>query len=220
MSDQLFPNVLTVGADGSIGADLTGHVHAKGLDIDVAPGGVRGPQNLVRWLQASDGAVVADIGASESAPPALGRTNSMRTLDTSGAAAAVLALGTSDAGFASIAATTRAESRTIVDEGGTSSFVQLGLPNAGAKWRLWGPYTVNSPSLAPGAYGLNVALAHGLNLPNVFPIVAQREGTWGMDITWDFSRVDNNTLNFHFRNDNGGHNPALVTLELFLLTTS
>lgn len=68
--DQLTPNVLTIAADGSIGAELTGHVHAAGLDLDAYiynfAGRAAKPSDVpttdrVDWLRVDNGGLVAMI---------------------------------------------------------------------------------------------------------------------------------------------------------------
>lgn len=59
MADNLYPNPLTIGPDGD--------VQAQGIDLPAAPlqAYPPGAVNAVRWLRTADGAVVAEIDATD-----------------------------------------------------------------------------------------------------------------------------------------------------------
>jgi hypothetical protein len=59
--DQLAPNVLTLAADGSIGADFTGHVHARGLDLDEGGGPAPPTDRRLRWINTGNGLAAEQI---------------------------------------------------------------------------------------------------------------------------------------------------------------
>jgi hypothetical protein len=52
-----------VAPDGTITYDFDAHLHARGLDLDAGTSTAPSPDQRVRWLRQSDGAVVADISA-------------------------------------------------------------------------------------------------------------------------------------------------------------
>lgn len=86
--DQLTPNYLTVNADGSVGADFSGHVSAQGLDLPAGTSSTPPSQDRVRWLRGSDGSVVADVTAYEVANQATLRLGAYQ--DSPDTAAAVM----------------------------------------------------------------------------------------------------------------------------------
>lgn len=64
MSDSIEPTVLTVGPDGSIGANFTGHIHAAGLDLDLAGNATPPDTDKIRWLR-SDGSGPVELAGYE-----------------------------------------------------------------------------------------------------------------------------------------------------------
>lgn len=66
MTDTLQPNVLTVDAQGRIGASFTGHVAAAGVDLIAGITPAPPSDRQVRWLRQSDGSVVATVYGFES----------------------------------------------------------------------------------------------------------------------------------------------------------
>lgn len=65
MADTSAPNIFTVDAQGRIGANFSGHVHAAGVDLDASEVNSISPAapNRVSWQRKSDGALVADVSA-------------------------------------------------------------------------------------------------------------------------------------------------------------
>lgn len=64
-SEAAQPNYLTVTPTGTVGANFTGHVHAQGLDLDAGTSTTPPSQDRIRWLQVSNGALIADISCYE-----------------------------------------------------------------------------------------------------------------------------------------------------------
>jgi hypothetical protein len=60
VTDQITPNLITVDAQGRVGADFTGHVHAAGIDIDAGTVVTPPAESRVRWIQKANGVVAAD----------------------------------------------------------------------------------------------------------------------------------------------------------------
>lgn len=58
------PTYLTIGADGSIGADFTGHISAQGVDLTASNTASIPNDNKITWRRSSNGAYVASIAAS------------------------------------------------------------------------------------------------------------------------------------------------------------
>lgn len=58
------PNYLTTAADGSVGAEFTGKIVARGIEL---PDGLT-DISQVKWVRETDGAYVADILADEATP--------------------------------------------------------------------------------------------------------------------------------------------------------
>lgn len=57
------PNYLTTNPDGSVGADFTGHIKARGVDLDVFPTDQSYDSSIdsIQWKRTADGAQVAYI---------------------------------------------------------------------------------------------------------------------------------------------------------------
>lgn len=53
LTEELSANYLTLAADGTVGANFTGHVHAQGLDLDEATSSTPPMQNQIRWIDAA-----------------------------------------------------------------------------------------------------------------------------------------------------------------------
>jgi hypothetical protein len=116
-------------ADGSY--DFDGHVHARGLDLDLPVGvaGSAGADKKVRWIRTSDGFAAADTYAYEDTETAYhvalveayGAPNSTRT--------AALRARSRDAGVgfqdSAVEAIADQASRMIYDSSGRSDFLQL-----------------------------------------------------------------------------------------------
>lgn len=112
-SDSLQPNVLTVAADGTIGANFTGHVHAQGVDLDAATSATPPSADVVRWLRTDTGGLVAQIQAYYTGPAGASSTSLL-----------VHSQGTTDAGTVTL--------RAIDDTGATQASLQLNQINRGA----------------------------------------------------------------------------------------
>jgi hypothetical protein len=137
-------NVLTLAADGTIGADFTGHVAARGIDFDAADGSGTVPPlepevEAVRWLRRADRALVAQVfGGGLGAPgepnvalvrgradtPARDAEARIEVWDESGETpAAWLAASTGPSGVTT-GARAGGRHKTIFGAGGVSGFLQ------------------------------------------------------------------------------------------------
>lgn len=160
MPDTGYPNVFTVAPDGGITADFTGHIHAQGLDLDAGSDPNPAADHRVRWLRASDGAVLAQLLAYpnalslEAQAPAFGEASSAQLVartDT-GAPGALLNVRTDTSPLTS-AVEAFADPYgglvlTVVDQDGASSFPQLPIPG---RVLIDGPYFQGITALAAGA---------------------------------------------------------------------
>ncbi len=146
MTDTLQPNVLAVNPDGSIGANLTAHLMAQGVDLQAGTTNTPPADDRVRWISQQDGSVVADITAYDDGttsqvtlalhPPALPGA----IVGFGGGYQGGLAVGTVAAGF---------ESRTLLDSSGASDFLQFpGRRAAGGEGFVTGTgqYTAIGPA--------------------------------------------------------------------------
>jgi len=130
MTDTLQPNVLTVNPDGTIGANLTGHLKAQGVDL---PGGTTNSptsDERVRWLAQSNGSVLADITATDESNPVTGfgiRRATWELISPDGTAAYELLAG---APRGSVQATVTAGNQfaKVLDSQGHSDFALSAQP--------------------------------------------------------------------------------------------
>jgi hypothetical protein len=70
VADTLQPNVITVAANGQIGADFSGDVQARTFSMEASNSLASiTVTNEIRWLRQSDGALIATVGAGAVGPP-------------------------------------------------------------------------------------------------------------------------------------------------------
>lgn len=146
MSDSMVPSPITVGPDGKIGADFSGHVHAEGLDLDEQQSGALDPApaplSNMEWLD-PNGVAQQQINGYSSGGSAHILRLFASALGANGASISMLDDG-ADGQFFSVdlgdfaggalssmlltktgfAIRVGGNARTILDVGGTSDFVQ------------------------------------------------------------------------------------------------
>lgn len=137
LSDQSAEALLTLTADGAVGADFAGHVSAAGIDLPLGVGGINPSENdsRVRWIRESDEHVGAEVYAARNAGlmqtfaqlvadgPAGDLAKARLTAQTDGPNARVEVEATTLS--QAVYALAGAELRTLLDETGQSSFLQL-----------------------------------------------------------------------------------------------
>lgn len=131
-ADNLQPNVLTVNADGTIGATLTGKLNAEGI-VFPAGAGLTNRAEEIDWTRTTDGALVARIaGAYRPGAPDGQLVLEADNPDNPGPLYARLLLETMQDGSASsIAAQIDGNpARTLLDGSDQSDWLQLATTSA------------------------------------------------------------------------------------------
>lgn len=211
---------MVIDAAGHVTYDFAGHIHAKGLDLDVGSG----PAESIRWLRpdGTAGATLTDTSAGGldqlniGVDAAAGNRATASLGATDGSELALLALTANDAGLSFASITVNTIVAVLMDENRASDFVRRAAPRQ--PFVINGdPYTVDSGALAAGAIS-TVALTHNLG-KTAYPWASHLDSNFGLDIGWQFTRTSTNTMTFAFRNL--GPNPAArLILEVFLITLS
>lgn len=140
-ADSLQPNVLTVNADGTIGADFTGTVFAEGLSLGATDGGANAT-NMIQWVE-PDGTTVAAVYQDIAAVPGVSyiRRLVLKAIQDAAAgdtAAEVIAYAEDSLGDQ--------QNALILDSAGRSSFPIMGQTGC----RFWPQQQANF-SIAAGA---------------------------------------------------------------------
>lgn len=161
-SEALQPTYLTVNPDGTVSANFTGHLHAKGIDLGVDIN-VYSPDNKVEWETAA-GTEAAEIGVQLAGADlrSLLRLLAVDTNGTGDVTSLTLAAGDA-AGPGSLSASIAPAAPTVIIDGaGKSSFVQadLDLFDLPQKILLHGPYSTLVPAIAAG--GFATVLVNGM----------------------------------------------------------
>lgn len=178
-----FPGQLIQEADGSFGINVTGHIHAQGLDIDAGTTLTPPNQQRVRWLRTSDGAVVADltawkVGAGdvlqvEARAVDVGDNAQLLLLatDKNGSQDFIQAINFGPPGTANqISISSGGQVRTLINGAGKSRFVQMPAVQLSAT----GTDTLAWPAAGAGSNIKNISLpgatgtVFGLGIPNGF----------------------------------------------------
>jgi hypothetical protein len=163
--DQIAPNYLTQDPQGNVGADFSGHVHARGLDLDAADPALPTPPDAdrLRWLVPSDGSVAATLFAVGDP----GGSTALRALEV-GAGASIpaskpakinfLADG-SPGGVAEVTVAAFLAQVLLLDDQGQSDFLKLAARsdlkmNAGGAAATWNDVA--------NAYSDPLVVNHGL----------------------------------------------------------
>jgi hypothetical protein len=182
-----------VAPDGTVTYDFDAHLHARGVDLDAGTTTSPPSDSRVRWLRASDGALLADLFGYEGPAGAGAAVNGYQPVGVR--QAQLQAAYDSVNGVAKVQASAYnppgAQDRTIIDDRGRSHFVQLTGPAAwyvegyfvsvpvtltgGASAQL-GPFTLGRP------YTANAAVFGGLS-----GSFANNTRT----ISWSYSWIDN-----------------------------
>lgn len=171
--EQLQPSYLTVSPDGTVGADFTGTVQARGVSINTS-GSTVGAENAIIWD--ANGTEVGDVFGAWGAPDYAGvnvdgYAGSLVTLaqvalqaHSVGALAALFVRSWNDPGAQqAIQALIQPEGalpdvqRTIIDNGGNSDFLQLA--STGNHKIAFGTGAITIPAGSATAKG---TIAHGL----------------------------------------------------------
>jgi hypothetical protein len=152
-SEALTPNYLTVNADGTVGADFTGRVHAQGLDLDAVA--IATDSDKIRWLRTTDGALVTEIKATDSGVRAaqlrtIGdgtnqATTSLEVDDANGNQAAVEAI-VNPGNPSTVHALADAHAVTVIDGNGASDFAKHNIapsPTAPTLAGTWANLALN-----------------------------------------------------------------------------
>jgi hypothetical protein len=174
--EELSANYLTVTPGGLVGADFSGVIRASGVILPAATTSVPTPPNVVAWQRTADGAQVGQVYATTTIPPGPGgqqqllldsvaqtvtdsSTTVIAALETSGAAAASLAVSQANEGTtATITANVPGIAVTLLDQLGRSSFLQLAIsPTAAAA--SWG---ASSLGFTASTISASLAVSHGL----------------------------------------------------------
>lgn len=174
MADTYAPGNMTVAADGSVLFDFAGHVHAQGLDLDAGTTTTPPDDDRIRWLRASDGALVADDTAYDAAGS---RERTSRAVGDAVTAARATLLAEGPGGEARLTALAQPGGllsvdaqaqggglRTLIDSANASSFPTLydgGLPAAADRRYASGVAVVTWPG-GSAQSDLAAGIAHGL----------------------------------------------------------
>lgn len=137
MSDSYSPLLMTVDEQGRTGADFEGHISAEGVDLLAATSSTDEADRQVRWLRESDGSLVARVKAYTGGASAV---SELATERGAGSALSSLVARQGDlanrakvnasltaAGaevYASASFGANSELRRIIDDAGSSDFVQ------------------------------------------------------------------------------------------------
>lgn len=180
--ESLSPNYLTVTPGGQVGANFTGLINALGLIIPASTFPTPGAQNSIQWIQQSNGAQVASVGAgytgaggaaewiaflTDPSFPAYQAQHQMEVNEATGGSTNTIQVTTpGNVSFLEVSGTPSYDSitvqaggvtRTIIDSSALSNFAQF----TGSSHNCYIDFGVTSVSLTAGwnSYVVNYNVA-------------------------------------------------------------
>lgn len=218
LSDQSAEALLTLSADGAIGADFAGHISAAGLDLLAGVTATPPADRRVRWLREDDNTVATEIYAYDTAG---GTNQELRANGEAGGQgfARLAALGDNGGVEAAINALANpvaqivyayagAVNRRIIGADKTSDFLQVDQDKLLLR--------VGSQVLPAGAAGgRSLDVAHNLNANyNAAVVAAFCIPEWGGTSAAGIGALDNNNYRFGINNTPLGQ--AITCYWLFI----